>query len=152
MPRNLPLLGALLLAACAHSPTDPSSIICLRSEGVATQPLPGEQLTLAWTHSIEKIRWEEDWRLDAGKMTLIEARVLGSGAGMEPAPGARLIDGVWHYRVVRRETTLPLTHSPFTAGYTLCAAGRCRPLTDWLPGLPEIARIEVGACAASAQK
>jgi len=152
MLRTLPVLGALLLAACAHPPATPTTGICLRSEGVPTQRLPGAQFTLAWTHSIEKIRWEEDWRLDDGEMVLDEARVLGSGAGMEPAPGARLIDGVWHYQVIRHEAILPLTHSPFTAGYTLCAAGHCKTLTDWLPGLPEIARIEVGACAARAQK
>lgn len=149
MLRLSTLSGIVLLAACAHpAPDMPTAQLCLRSEGVPTQTLPATAFTLAWMHSIEKIRWEEDWRLDGDMVTLIEARVRGSGAGMEPAPGARLVDGVWHYRVVRHEPALALTHSPFTAGYTLCAAGRCRPLTDWLPGLPEIARVDVGACVA----
>ncbi|MCZ4304503.1 DUF1850 domain-containing protein [Zoogloeaceae bacterium G21618-S1] len=152
MLRRLPTLAILLLAACTHPPTPPTPQICLSSDGVPTQTLPHTRFTLAWTHSIEKILWEEDWRLDAGQMVLDEARVRGSGAGMEPAPGARLVDGVWHYRVVRREATLPLTHSPFTAGYTLCAAGRCRPLVEWLPGLPEIARVDIGGCATAAPK
>lgn len=144
------LSGIVLLAACAHPTPDlPAPRLCLHSDGVPTRTLPATQFTLAWMHSIEKIRWEEDWRLDDGAMTLVEARVRGSGAGMEPAPGARLVDGVWHYRVVRREPALALTHSPFTTGYTLCAAGRCRPLTDWLPGLPEIARVDVGPCVAT---
>ncbi|KAA3651387.1 MAG: DUF1850 domain-containing protein [Proteobacteria bacterium] len=150
MHRPLTLTGIVLLAACAHPAAEPPTPrLCLRSDGVPTRTLPATQFTLAWMHSIEKIRWEEDWRLDDGMMTLREARVRGSGAGMEPPPGARLVDGVWHYQVLRREPALHLTHSPFTAGYTLCAAGRCQPLTDWLPGLPEIARIDVGQCVAA---
>ncbi|MBT0961067.1 DUF1850 domain-containing protein [Denitromonas iodatirespirans] len=151
MRRFLPLLAALLLGACAHPPIAPAPQLCLSSDGLLRH-LPGTQLTVSWMHSIEKIRWEEDWQLDDGQLVLVEARVRGSGAGMEPAPGARLIDGVWHYRVPRREDRLALTHSPFTAGYTLCAAGQCRPLVDWLPGLPEIAWVDVRACAPAVNK
>ncbi|WP_222105091.1 DUF1850 domain-containing protein [Denitromonas halophila] len=152
MRQRLPMLATMLLAACTHPATVATPQLCLSSEGVPSQTLPDTRFTLTWMHSIEKTRWEEDWRLDAGQMVLDEARVLGSGAGMEPAPGARLVDGVWHYRVARREPALALTHSPFTAGYTLCATGRCQALVDWLPGLPEIARIEIHACETAAQK
>ena len=55
-----------------------------------------ESFTLAWTHSIEKIRWEEDWRVAGDQLVLTEARVRGSGAGME-ASGRQLRNGVWRY-------------------------------------------------------
>ncbi|WP_448152289.1 DUF1850 domain-containing protein [Castellaniella caeni] len=56
--------------------------------------VPVQAFTLAWTHSIEKIRWEEDYRVarDAqGHPVLIpgKARILGSGAGICPAPRCR---------------------------------------------------------------
>jgi len=46
--------------------------------------------TLVWTHSIEKIDWQEDWRITPQGLELVQARVKGSGAGMEPPPEARL--------------------------------------------------------------
>ena len=143
--RPLALLLALALPACSGLPPPPPAP-CISSGGLVAR-LPDARLALAWTHSIEKIRWEEDWRLSEGHMVLDAARVRGSGAGMEPPPGARLIDGVWHYTVARREAALVLTRSPFTEGYALCSGGRCGNLADWLPGLPEIAQVRIHACA-----
>lgn len=140
------LLTGLLTTACASLQTPPRNASVCLSSGAQAIALPANRFTLSWTHSIEKILWDEEWRLDAGALVLVEARVRGSGAGMEPASGAQLIDGVWHYSVARREAALVLTHSPYTAGYTLCAAGRCRPLTEWLPDMPAIAQIRVQAC------
>ena len=140
------LLASLLIASCSALPTPPvAGFVCLSSENERVA-LPANRFTLSWTHSIEKIRWDEDWRLETGVLVLVEARVRGSGAGMEPAPGARLIDGTWHYSVPRRELELVLTHSPYAAGYTLCTAAQCRPMTAWLPGLAPIAQIRVHAC------
>jgi hypothetical protein len=51
--------------------------------------------TLSWTHSVEKTEWSESWRLTAQGLELTEARVKGSGAGMDPGEGARLEDGWW---------------------------------------------------------
>ena len=50
-------------------------------------------MTLAWTHSVEKTLWEEDWRSGQYGLELAQTRVRGCGAGMEPAPDARLVDG-----------------------------------------------------------
>ena len=60
-------------------------MICLIA-GSKIAPLLAGALTLAWTHSVEKTRWEEDWREVAAGLELVEARVQGSGAGMEPPP------------------------------------------------------------------
>ena len=57
--------------------------------------------TLGWTHSVEHVRWEEDWRVTPAGLELVEARVQGSGAGMEPPEGARLAGGWWTWRPAR---------------------------------------------------
>ncbi len=108
--------------------------------------LPLQAFTLAWTHSIEKIRWEEDWRIEAGRLRIAEARIRGSGAGMEPPEGAVLEDGVWRYvpRLAPVER-LRLANSNFTSGYELCAGGRCRPLAELANGA-ENEPLELHAC------
>jgi len=121
--------------------------LCLVS-GSLLAALPLTAFTLAWTHSIEKTRWEEDWRIIGRQLELQEARIRGSGAGMEPPAGARLENGVWHYRpALAPVETLRLTHSPHTSGYTLCTGEECRQLADLLPGIGENVVIEVSACA-----
>ncbi len=45
--------------------------------------------TLSWTHSVEKTEWQEDWKINNTKLELIEARVQGSGAGMDPPDGSK---------------------------------------------------------------
>ncbi len=107
----------------------------------------GDDITLRWTHSIEKIAWEEDYRREGEVLRLIAARVRGTGAGMEPPAGAVLQDSVWHYRpVLPPLPRLVLRHSPHAPPYVVCADGRCRPVTDWLPGLPEETTIELAPC------
>lgn len=48
-------------------------------------------------HSVEKIRWEEEWRIENASLLLTSARVRGSGAGMEPPLDSVFRDGAWHY-------------------------------------------------------
>lgn len=86
-------------------------------------------------HSIEKIRWEEDYRIEAGKLVLVEARIRGTGAGMEPPAGAVLRDGVYHYRPpVAPLASLSLARSTYTTDYELCVEAKpCRPLSEWIP-------------------
>ena len=120
--------------------------LCLAAGAVAAV-LAADAFTLAWTHSIEKIRWEEDWRVARHMLVVYEAPIRGSGAGMEPPAGARLERGVWRYRPdLPPQEKLRLTHSPYTAGYELCVAGRCAPLADRLPGLGEHAVVEIAPC------
>lgn len=103
--------------------------------------VPVQQFTLAWTHSIEKVRWEEDYAVRPSstsqqppELHALEARVRGSAAGMEPPDDAVLRDG-WYAYTPHFQTpeTLRLTRSEFTLDYELCVAGRCRPMSDWLP-------------------
>jgi hypothetical protein len=119
--------------------------ICIAAGGVATA-LVLNAFTIAWTHSIEKIRWEEDYRIEGAALRLTEARIAGSGAGMDPPPGARLEGGVWHYTPpLASLPELRLTHSSYTAGYELCHDGRCEPLETYAPqaGPGEVMHVSV---------
>jgi hypothetical protein len=119
--------------------------LCIAAGGVAVA-LALDSFTLAWMHSIEKLRWEEDYRVEGSALRLTEARILGSGAGMDPPAGARLERGVWHYTpALPPLPVLRLMHSHFTTGYELCHDGRCRPLTEVLPGLAE-GTVELSVC------
>lgn len=59
--------------------------------------------------------------MQAQELTLVQARIKGSGAGMEVPDGAVLKDGVWHYQVDRRVKALNLTISPYGQDeYQIC--------------------------------
>ncbi|MFO1315557.1 MAG: DUF1850 domain-containing protein [Burkholderiales bacterium] len=109
------------------------------------------RFTLAWTHSIEKVRWEEDYEValrgGAPALLAVAARVRGSGAGMEPPPGAVLRDGWYEFVPERRvHTDLALTRSAYAADYEFCADGGCRPLSALLPSDGGVTRLS--ACRA----
>jgi len=108
-------------------------------QGVPAVFVPVTEFTLAWTHSIEKVRWEEDYavRLDPLSqppvLHAVQARVRGSAAGMEPPPGAVLRQGWYQYTpTITTPLELRLTRSEFTPDYEVCVQGRCRPLSDWM--------------------
>jgi hypothetical protein len=108
-------------------------MICLVA-GAVVAPLLGNALTLAWTHSVEKVLWEEDWRLTPQGLTIEEARVRGSGAGMEPPPEARLVHGAWAWRPgIPPQREIVLRRSGATADWRVCIEGRCRPMGDYVP-------------------
>lgn len=124
--------------------------ICLALEAAlspaGTVFLAAHSFTLAWTHSIEKQRWEEDYRvvrdanLRAGQeepdilLLPVRARVKGSGAGMEPGPDSQLIDGWFQYQPAQVALpSLRLSRSFFTEDFSLCLADTCRSMSEILP-------------------
>jgi len=123
-------MGVCLVLAAAASSTQPAPVF------IAT-----ERFTLAWTHSIEKVRWEEDYEVlrpaipgAIPVMHATEARVRGSAAGMEPPAGATLKNGWYTYPPAQQLAgALPLSRSEFVPDYDLCMQGQCRPLSHWLP-------------------
>lgn len=121
--------------------------VCIATAAAAAV-IAANAFTLAWTHSIEKIRWEEEWRVEGAELVLATVRVRGHGAGMEPPPEARLVDGVWRWHPGTRHVVLRLTRSGFTADYDWCVAdGRCVPLSALLPsdgGVTEVRPCEAG--------
>jgi hypothetical protein len=116
--------------------------ICLIAGGKAVA-FAAAAFTLSWTHSVEKTRWEEDWRLTSSGLRLVEARIEGSGAGMEVPDGAVLKDGQWTYVPnLPAQKSLLLAQSGATGGgWELCAEGKCR-MVGVTPGGP----AEIRAC------
>lgn len=116
--------------------------ICLIAGGKASV-IAVASFTLAWTHSVEKVRWEEDWELSNAGLRIVEARVKGSGAGMEVPDGAVLRDGVWRYvPSLPPQRELLLARSGATVGsWELCAEGRCHEI-----GAAADAAARIAAC------
>ncbi|HCZ14059.1 MAG TPA: DUF1850 domain-containing protein [Candidatus Accumulibacter sp.] len=121
--------------------------LCL-SAGAAAAVVAASAFTLAWTHSIEKTRWEEDWLVEGAYLRVVAARIQGSGAGMEPPADAILRGGTWHYRPkVAPLPRLLLSHSPYAGSYELCVNGICRPVGDYLARLASEATLALVPCA-----
>ena len=106
--------------------------LCLASAGVV-KALSIATFTLVWTHSIEQVDWQEDWRVTPAGLELVQARVKGSGAGMEPPPEARLVDGWFTWRPARAAMPeVALGNSGIAGEWRLCADGHCRTLSQIL--------------------
>lgn len=120
--------------------------LCM-SAGAVSVTLFVHSFTLAWMHSVEKIRWEEQWKIEGNFLQVTEASVRGSGAGMEPPSDALFKEGAWHYTPhVPPLKAVRLSHSPYTKEYELCFNGRCTPLNDFFENLPETDTIVLEAC------
>lgn len=122
--------------------------LCLGLAGVVWASLPLQQFTLAWNHSVEKIRWEEDYRVTPAGLVLGEARIRGNGAGMEIPADAVARDGAWHFR--RQMPPLQPLHAgrtPEAGDYEICSANGCNTLAYWL-GPPTAAQpaVDLWAC------
>lgn len=116
--------------------------LCILAAG-KTVVLAASAFTLSWTHSVERTEWREDWLVEPAGLRLVEARVRGSGAGMEPAEDAVLDGGWWTYRpTLRPIPALVLAASGVTGqGWSLCAAGECREI-----GAAAGAPVRIAAC------
>lgn len=132
------VLGVCLALAASFSPQAklPTQAKRLPSGAVF---VPESSFTLAWTHSIEKTAWQEDYRVERDAqglpvLHLLSARIRGSGAGMEPPQDSVLQDGWYHYWP-RTQTQQPLrlTRSEHTPDYQWCQKNQCHPLSQWLP-------------------
>lgn len=126
--------------------------LCMGLAGAVWAVLPLSQFTLAWDHTIEKIRWEEDYRVTASGLVLGEARVKGSGAGMEIPDDAVWREGVWGYRrALPPLQPLRLARTPEAGDYQLCFERVCRPLSAWLgPPRADSPLLELWACTPTA--
>lgn len=123
-------------------------LLCLGLAGAVQAQLPVSAFTLAWDHSVEKIRWEEDYRVSEQGLRLEQARIRGSGAGMEIPADAVLHDGFWHYTPhLPPLPLLRLGRAPGIEDYELCVDGHCRAMSAWI-GPPEspAAAVELWVC------
>jgi hypothetical protein len=106
--------------------------LCIVGAGIVLA-VAAETFSLAWTHTVERIEWREEWRVTGDRLVLETARVKGSGAGMEPPDDAVLEDGfyVWHPHSAP-VADLVLRREPHAGDWRLCAGGRCDMLGAWL--------------------
>ena len=117
--------------------------LCIAAAGLAVE-IAVSTFTLAWTHTVEKTEWQEDWRIEGGRLVLVEARVQGSGAGMEPAAEARLVGVFYTWRPdVPPLREIVLRRAPEADDWRLCAGDRCAPLAEWLGGDTDPVRLGV---------
>ncbi len=119
--------------------------LCLASALLAVS-LEVTSFSLVWTHSVEKTEWQEQWRVvhvvqgsahandTPWLLQLVEARVQGSGAGMEPPPNAQRQGPWWVWQPDQPAVpTLHLAVSGATGrGWQLCTALGCRDVEAWL--------------------
>ncbi|GAA0700788.1 DUF1850 domain-containing protein [Marinobacterium maritimum] len=114
------------------------SLLCigLLAAAVEIQCVETDDFTLRWQHSVEHSGWYEEYQLSGQQLQLVESAVQQSGAGMEPAPDARLIDGWWVSRPATPLSVpeLVLPDSAFTGPMHLCLQETCQPLRSWLTG------------------
>ena len=125
--------------------------LCLATAGIV-KSLSIAAFTLAWTHSVEKVEWQEDWRVTATGLELVQARVKGSGAGMEPPAEARLVGGWFQWQP--RRAPMPevaLGNSGAAGEWRLCSDGHCRTLSE-IFGRPIGANVTImSVCARNAR-
>jgi hypothetical protein len=109
--------------------------LCIAAGGTVLKTYAGiAAFTLAWTHSVQKTEWEEDWRIADNRLVIVEARVEGTGAGMEPPPESRFDGRFWRWTPAM--TPMPevvLRRAGATDDWRLCVAGSCQPLNAVLP-------------------
>ena len=118
------------MAAAATQRGGSGLSLCLASAGLV-KALSIAAFTLVWTHSIEKVDWQEDWRVTPQGLVLTQARVKGSGAGMEPPPEARLVDGWFQWQPKRAAMPeVVLGNSGAADEWRLCHDGDCRKLSE----------------------
>ncbi|KAB0568228.1 DUF1850 domain-containing protein [Brucella pituitosa] len=100
--------------------------ICIATAGGVLK-VAATSFLLSWTHSVEKIPWEESWTVTSQGLVLSEARIKGSGAGMDPPADAVLEDGWYHYRphIPPRQEIVLAASGKTGGGWTFCAAQKC---------------------------
>lgn len=118
--------------------------LCLAA-GALTVALGSGEVTLRWRHSVQKTLWEEVWRETPDGLVMTEARIEGSGAGMDPPEDARLVDGFWRWTPkLPPQRDIIMRRSGATADWQICVAGQCRAMSQYLPA--EADPVTLNAC------
>jgi hypothetical protein len=121
--------------------------LCIAAGGSVVKAYAGiAAFTLAWTHSVQKTEWEEDWHIVDSRLVLVEARVQGTGAGMEPPPESRFDGRFWRWTpTLAPLSEVVLRRSGATDDWRLCVNSACQPLSTVLPANAD--PVVLSACA-----
>lgn len=117
--------------------------LCVLAAG-KTVVLAVSAFTLSWTHSVERTEWRENWLVEPAGLRLVEARVRGSGAGMEPGVDAALENGWYVYRprLAPQQSLLLASSGATQGGWSLCFGVDCLSL-----GALAGEAVEIAPCA-----
>lgn len=122
--------------------------LCIIAAGKTTV-LAAAVFTLSWTHSIERVAWQEDWQVTEQGLEIREARIKGSGAGMEPPEDSVFEGGWWHYKPnVPPMPELRLATSGAAGSWRLCTPRTC--LT--IGGKADARGATVARCSAAGEE
>ena len=104
-------------------------MLCVATAGTIVA-LSVTSFSLSWSHSVEHTRWDETWQVGSTSLTLTEARVRGSGAGIDLPEDAIWTEDGWTYTPhLRPISRLSLAASGATdGGWQLCGGGQCLEL------------------------
>lgn len=121
--------------------------VCLAAAGVI-KVIQVSAFTLAWTHSVEKTSWSENWIVTDRGLEIVQARVKGSGAGIDPPAGARLVDGAYQWKPDRPPLQeLVLANSGAAGEWRICTDA-CRTLADYFDARRAGPTTRLTPCAA----
>lgn len=103
--------------------------LCIAASGMVLA-LAVDTFTLQWTHSVTRGLWWERWEVTEAGLRPIQARITGSGAGMDPPEGAVLVGGAWSYvpDLQPQQEVLLAASGTTGEGWQLCALGTCHAL------------------------
>jgi len=113
-----------------------AEVLCILTAGQVLTLVVGA-FSLSWTHTVERTQWLEHWRVQPNGLQVTEAIIEGSGAGMEPPPGAVRLEDGWHYRpdVAPMKEVVLASSGAGNSAWTLCGGGDCFSLGAQ-PGQP----------------
>jgi hypothetical protein len=121
-------------------------MLCIATGG-QVKAMAFAAFVLSWTHSVEKTEWRENWQVTDTGLKIAEARVKGSGAGMDPGEGARRIGNwwVWHPDLpTQREIVLSNSGST-VSGWNICGSGQCTAIPREFTGTVRLYPCEAGS-------
>jgi hypothetical protein len=103
--------------------------VCIATAGGVLK-IAATSFILSWTHSVEKVPWREFWNVTSQGLALSEARIKGSGAGMDPPADSVLKDGwyIYHPNIPPRREIVLAASGKTTGGWTFCSDQKCMEL------------------------
>lgn len=103
--------------------------VCIATVG-GVMKIAATSFVLSWTHSVEKVPWHEVWNVTPQGLVLSEARIKGSGAGMDPPADAVLKNGwfTYHPNIPPRPEIVLAASGMTSGGWSFCADGSCMEL------------------------
>lgn len=105
-------------------------MLCVMAGALHLLTLGEGDFSLAWSHSVTRDEWREEWHAGPAGLQLLAAEVKGPGAGLEIPENATRIKGGWRFTPsLGPLAELVLAASGETpSGWMLCQSGDCEEI------------------------